>query len=285
MAKFIDELASHAKSKTPVFVAMRNVEVLELNAVAVLLSVMVKFKNSGVRFDGDFPKDKLAKKLLIESKFFHHLHSGRHKDRPEYRFDGASIFTHGQKSVDAALAGEIVDQVSQTVWGTKRRCSDLYRVFVELMLNTNNHASEKSSGVKHYWISVQHLKSENRVLFTFVDFGVGIFEHLRSKTVADKFFEQVAFWKKEELSNSDFLRKIFEGELRESSTREYFRGKGLPGVYNAIKCNGISNLALISNNVFYNSTEDSYTQLDRSFSGTLITWELNRKNESLKSLT
>ena len=286
MVKFIDKLASLEKSKTPVFVVMRRVKMLKLNAVAVLLSVMVRFKNSGIRFTGDFPRDTSSKKLLIESKFFDHLRMNKERteDRPEYSFPGASIFTHGQKSVEAALGAEIIDSVSQTVWGGRRRCPDLQRVFVELMLNTNNHASDGHSNAKHYWISVQHLKDEERVVFTFVDFGVGIFEHLRGKTITDKFFDVIAVWKKKELSNIEVLQKIFDGELY-TSTKQYYRGKGLPGVYNAYKDNGISKLALITNDVFYNSSNESYETLERSFSGTLITWELNINNESIKPLT
>jgi len=281
MTEFIDKLSKFEQSRVPVFVVMRNVKQLELNAIAVLLSVMVRFKSSNVKFKGDLPKDHVAKKLLIESRFFDHLYNKYRTRKKGYHFRGSTIFTHGQKLVDAVLSKNIIENASKTIWGQTRRCPGVQRTFIELMMNTNNHADP--DGEKHYWISVHHIRAERRVVFTFVDFGVGIFENLLGKPESNRFFGIIKRWfdKRVVDSNSDVLRRIFDGELH-TSTNSYYRGKGLPGIYSVSQKNQISNLALLSNDVYYESSTGAFRTLTRSFSGTLITWELNAENDSIR---
>jgi hypothetical protein len=54
---------------------------------------------------------------------------------------------------------------------------------------------------------------------------------------------------------------IFEGELHRTATGKSYRGKGLPGVYEALQKNKISNLAMITNDTFYNSNGEQYRVL------------------------
>jgi len=84
MSVFIQELKTREAKKTPVYVNMENVTILELNAVTVLLSVMVTFKSSGVKFTGNLPRIEKAKKLMVDSGFFDHLERGRYSRFNEY---------------------------------------------------------------------------------------------------------------------------------------------------------------------------------------------------------
>ena len=61
-------------------------------------------------------------------------------------------------------------------------------MYLELMQNTNNHASLKVFGEKHWWLSVNYDKDNNKVKFSFVDFGMGIFKSLENKNSKSKIY-------------------------------------------------------------------------------------------------
>lgn len=77
------------------------------------------------------------------------------------------------------------------------------------------------------------------------------------------------------------LKLIFLGELHKTASGKPFRGKGLPGVYDALKRNKLSNFSMITNNVFFHSNGDAYRILNNEFQGTFIYWELTLENSSL----
>lgn len=279
MSAFIAILKMHEEKKRPVYVDLSDVQTLELNAVTVLLSVMVRFKSSRVKFNGNLPHNQQAARLLVESKFFDHLQN-RFAESSAYDLPGSSIYTHGKLRVDSEFSDKLIGYAAETVWGESRRCQGLQLAFIELMQNTNNHASPQQGG-QHYWISLHHIKEENKVVFTFVDFGVGIFESLSAKRPGEKLYNVVMrLLKRWGQDRCDVLRRIFAGELHKTATQQYYRGKGLPALHKAFRENRISKLAMITNNVFYNSQDEQYVQLGKNFSGTLITWELSESNES-----
>ena len=87
MAAFIDELKYCLENRIPVFVDIKEVEELELNAITVLLAVMVQFKSRGIKFNGNMPTRTQVGKLLRESKFFEHL-NGSYSQKDSYDLPG-----------------------------------------------------------------------------------------------------------------------------------------------------------------------------------------------------
>lgn len=290
MANFIAALASCHASRTPVFVNVRKVVELELNAVAVLLAAMVRFKAAKIRFNGNMPDEPAARSLLVQSGFLRHL-QGTYSETDAYDLVGPTIhthgnptvYTHGKLTVDSEFSQKLIYAASKTVWGESRRCPGLQRTFIELMQNTNNHASPDQRGEKHWWISAHHIETDNRVVFSFVDFGVGVFESLAKKPTTSRFFGAIETLKARfrKTTNAEVLGLILKGELHKTTTGRYYRGKGLPGIYGVLKSNRISKLAMVTNNVFFNSEGMVFRTLDTGFGGTLISWELNSDNESL----
>lgn len=284
VSHFIAQLRECVEKRKPVWVILKNVIEIDYDGITVLLSVLVWFKSKRIDFNGDFPQDKTVRKTLEESKFFDHLLRGSFRDADSYDLTGkSSILTHAMKSVDSELGQRIIESASQTVWGEKRRCKGVQRTFIELMQNTNNHASLEREGDKHWWLSVKHIKEENRVAFSFVDYGVGVFYNLKNKRQDNKFFGALErlFERFRYGNNADVLKLIFNGELHKTATGKPFRGKGLPGVYQALSQNKLSNFAMITNNVFYNSNGEEYRLLRNEFQGTFIYWELTPNNSSL----
>ncbi|MBK6263607.1 hypothetical protein JKA74_01065 [Marivirga sp. S37H4] len=278
--KFIHKLERQYQNRKKVFVDLSLIEELDYSAISILVSVMFTFKSRNIDFNGSFPENPDLKKLLIDSDFFKYL------NRPvgnklEYNVGKPNqIFTRANKEVNSELGLVVMEEVSETIWGKKRTCKGLQRVLLELMHNTNNHADTGGKGVKHWWLSVNHNKKEQKVSFVFIDYGVGIFESLKNKPNNSKWagaIEKISNRFKYG-SNNDILKLLLNGDVHMTVTGEHFRGKGLPGIKEVQDRNQISNLHIISNDVFSDVENDNYKKLNKNFSGTFAFWELNKDN-------
>lgn len=287
VVEFIVSLKNAYDTRQKVFVVLDEVLSVDYGAIVVLLSIMVKFKSSGIGINGNFPKNSDARRLLIQSGFFENLYKTEFQLEDSYKIGISGhegICTHAHKKVDSVLGSEIISEATQTVWGEIRRCPGVQRTLVELMQNTNNHAAIGKTGEKHWWLSVNHGRDDKKVMFSFVDFGVGIFENLNNKTDRSKFYN----WKeriKDKLfygNNSDLLRLILDGSLHRTVTENDYRGKGLPGIAEVMRRKQISNLHIISNDAYADVSGNRYMMLSKSFDGTFVYWELSKENDSKK---
>ena len=279
----IDECFAKRKS---ILINMEYVQHIAYGAIIVLLSKLVQFKTKKIYVNGIFPKNNEAKRILKESGFIDYLYKEDIRDNNEYFID-KKICTHANKIADAQLSAEIIRNVSKTLWDEERRCIGVQRVFLELMQNTNNHAADRP-GEKHWWTSFVHVKSdtENKICFSFIDYGVGIFNSLTNKKtgkflgITDKIKEIFG-----EKNNAELLRMLLRGEVHDivnkTKTHKPYRGKGIPGIYNAVKKNDIANLQIISNDAYANVAIDEYKCLNNQLLGTYVEWELNDNNNNI----
>lgn len=282
---FIKQLEEHFTQKSKVWIVLKKVENIDDAAIVVLLAIMVRFKSHDIKFNGDFPKNKDAKNLLMKSGFFSNLmKTFGVEDRYHIAEDAYHrIHTHAWKNVDPALSATLISSASQQIWGSKQRCLGVQRVLLELMQNTNNHAEIGKSGEKHWWLSIHHPKDQKKVCFSFVDFGVGVFTSLDNKPEHSKFHNWAAkmrLWCQYG-DNADLLRLILEGKLHSTVTGKPYRGKGLPGIADASRRNQIDNLNIITNDVFCLYGQKEFRKLSNSFNGTLVCWEISENNEHL----
>jgi hypothetical protein len=286
--EFITKLKEYFDKKQKVFIVLKDVKKMDYDAIVVLLSIMVRFKSQHIDFNGDFPEDKSARDILTESGFFKNLFKQfKDEDRYSIKQDHDNlIHTHAWKNVDSNLSATVIEQASKTVWGENRRCQGAQRALIELMLNTNNHASVDKEGDKHWWLSVNHRKKENKVTFSFVDYGVGVFNSLDNKQEGTKFYRAInklksAFGFSE---NAELLRLILQGELHKTVTGEHYRGKGLPGIFEALGRNSFSNLFIVTNNVYADVANGTFKNLNTNFNGTFLYWEINKSNISCNGI-
>ena len=282
--KFINKLEELYLNKSSVFVNLKDITYLDYSAVTILVSVMFSFKTRNIQFNGNFPKNGDLARLLINSDFFKYL------DKPigkkiEYALGKENqIFTRANKEVNSELGYIVMAETTSTIWGEKRTCKGLQRTLLELMQNTNNHADINKKGEKHWWLSVNHDKPNKKVSFIFIDYGVGIFESLKHKPNDNKWFGWFEKIKNRLVygDNSEILKLLLDGQMHLTVTGQHFRGKGLPGIREVLSRNQISNLRIISNNVFTDVNNDKYIKLNEVFSGTFVTWELNENNINIK---
>jgi hypothetical protein len=278
--RFIAELSAQYERRQRVFVSLQRVVRLEYDAIVVLLAAMVRFKAAGIKFNGDLPQNSAAKKLLHRSGFFQSLYRN-FSEQDEYHIGSENaIYTHANKYVDSELSARIIEHASHTLWGRKRRSQGVQRIFLELMQNTNNHASIEMQAEKHWWVSVEHREREKKIAFSFVDFGVGIFRSLDNKNPGSKWFQ----WRTKlftffsPANNAEILALMLDGQLHQTVTGHYFRGKGIPGIKDVLKRNGISKLVIVTNDVYADVSGNHYYTLKVPFTGTLVYWELDPSN-------
>ena len=284
VSDFVRRLKECFEKQKPVWVVLRHVKEIDYDGITVLLSVVVRFKSKQIAFNGDLPADSKVRATLQASRFFHYLYHSEFQDQDTYVLSGkSSILTHAMRQVDSELGEKLIASASQTVWGEQRRCPGVQRTFIELMQNTNNHASLTQEGEKHWWLSVKHVKSQHRVAFSFVDYGVGVFVNLRNKPQNSKFYgvfeklnERIRYG-----NNAEILKLILRGDLHMTASGQPYRGKGLPGIYEALSLNKLSNFVLLTNDVFFDSRTDEYRVLKTEFQGTFVYWELKQSNWSL----
>jgi hypothetical protein len=285
VCEFISELKRCFQRHRSVFIRLTDVQVINSDALLVLLSVLIRFKSNNIEFKGNRPKNKNVYKDLLDSGFFEYLYQQEMPQLESYNVNRTNrIVSHGDKNVDAELGAELIKSASKTVWGEERLCPGVQRVLIELMHNTNNHAVINKKGGKHWWVSVTHY--ESKVAFSFVDYGVGIFSNLINQKKGKFFLTIRKMFKKNSISAADQIRlleEIFSGKLHYTATNDYYRGKGLPGIYNAYIKNRISNLALITNEVYFSSNNNvtMYQPLSVAFNGTFVYWELNNECHSV----
>lgn len=277
---FIRQLEESLHRREKVFVVLKDVEKVASGAIVVLLSIMIKYKNSGVAFNGDHPKNALVRHYIKSSGFFERLYE---QDGDSYSIKGdMGILTHADKIVDQELSDKLIYQASKLIWGQPYRCTGVQKVFIELMQNTNNHASLRGPMEHHWYTTVTYNREANTACFSFIDYGVGIIQSI-NKNEKGKFWTALSRIKNilNPKNNGEFLKLLLDGSIHKTATNEYYRGKGLPGIYKAFQDNKISNLVVITNDAFANCSRNEYKTLSKEFEGTYIYWELNQNNKKL----
>ena len=150
---FLRKLQVCYTDKKKVAVLLDNVVTLTTDAILVLLSNMVQYKAARIGFNGTKPRDDFASFKLESSGFFKHLYGAAMREQDKYSFKKMNnyIYTHGQKTVEASLADDLVRYASEVVWGEPRRCPGIQTTLVELMHNTyDTRASSKAKSTGGY---------------------------------------------------------------------------------------------------------------------------------------
>ncbi|MEE1143384.1 MAG: hypothetical protein U0L22_07125 [Bacteroidales bacterium] len=278
--QFIAEIEKYLKDRIKVFVDLTDVEKIAHGAIVVLLSIMTKFKYNNINFNGNFPKNNRAKKTLVDSGFFDELYKQNYSNKPICR---NKVLTHAGKVVDSNLADKIISEISNLIWGEPKRCLGVQRVYLELMQNTNNHASYVSKGLHNWWTTVQYDETSKKAYFSFIDYGVGIINRLRYDEHG-KFYSIIPriLERFNPQNNAEMLHLLLKGEIhKNTSTGKYYRGKGLPCLFKACEDNEITNVVVIANDAKVEYAKNKSIKLDNSFSGTFIHWELNCDNKNI----
>lgn len=282
--RFLQRINSSWEKRKPVFVVLKDVEEIDHSATTVLLSLIHRFQVANIKFNGDFPKNQTANKILHESQFFERLESD-HPSSKDYTMkrDNQIIGEAGTQTIDPKTALEIREDVSQTITGTPDYVfPTLHPSFIEVMQNTYEHAGE-DEGTVHWWLSINHDKSNHTVTFHFIDFGRGIIDSVLNKenNRITKTFKEYAWLLFDTSKFPDIITRLLNNEHKESKV-DYYRGKGIPSLKKALDNNRVKCLSIITNRAVVNVAQNITCVLQTDFTGTYITWVLN--NECGKKL-
>ena len=279
---FINGLRKDYHNKRKVFVNMRQVTKVTNESLCLLLSNMMLFRDSRIDFNGNFPADGKASRVVMESGFLEQLYNKR--GRNSINKVNSPIYTHSAYKSNADIADAIILSCSKFLWNEECNCSGVYNAFIELMANTIEHADE-IEGKQKWWVTATKDEENEKVTFSFVDYGRGIIKTLtnadqkRHKTIVEKL---LAKWTGNEAM---LLKEVMEGALTLSEKDGTHYGNGLNSIYQDMEDGQLDNVVIISNNIFADVKNGKYNKMNESFPGTFICWEINKgtKHENISS--
>jgi hypothetical protein len=243
---------------------LSGVKSLTTDAVAAFLATIQKDEiRSTTRIVGNQPLAPEARDRLIDSGFFSHVTSVQ----PVAAASKGRMIERKSKKVEPATARDLIHLANDALYGDPRRCPPAYRVLIESMNNTHNHASGRHEYQETWWATVYADVERERACYTFLDTGVGIFRSVKVSKLR-RLFKMAGIQ-----SDATILRDVLEGKV-ESSTGQPFRGKGLPAINDLSKRGRIKSLVIVANDVYGNVEKGEFRPIRTSFSGTLLYWEV-----------
>ena len=282
VVRFINKLRKDYHNKRKVFVNLEQVTKVTNESLCLLVSNMMLFRDGRVDFNGNFPRNAIASKVIMESGFLETLYNKR--GVRSVNNVSSPIYTHSANKSNADIADAIILSCSKFLWNVECNCGGVYNAFIELMANTIEHADE-IEGRQKWWVTATKDKVNEKVTFSFLDYGRGIISTLtsanqkRHKSIVEKLLSK---W----LGNEAMLlREVMEGALTISEKEGSHYGNGLNSIYQDMEDGQLDNIVIISNNVFADVKNGEYHKMSESFPGTFVSWEINKntKHEVIRS--
>lgn len=258
---FLDALYQGVLTHQQVFIDLAPIKRISGDAIAGLLAQLAN--PLPTRFTGSRPADDAAAGILSQSGFYEHVRTRG----PQPAAGHGRIRKHHGDIVEPETAQELIVFATSAVRGGPGYARGTYRVLIEAMANTRDHAAPGAHSKSENWLATVNCPpTSSAASFVFVDRGVGIFKSVKIRPVR-------ALLRSFGLaSNSDILRDILHGKV-ESRTGLPYRGKGLPAMYTAWQRGDISNLVIITNDVFADVAQNDFRTISPEFRGTMICWE------------
>jgi hypothetical protein len=270
---FFNDLLIHLRSnkEKSIFVEMGGTTHITIEAILVLVSLINRRKRRGIRITGDAPREEAAATLLLSSGFYEHVQSDMHRGQAEC---SGSIVKRKGLRVNTELADQLSQDAQETISGIRGDLPPAYRILIEAMGNTREHAkagkrpkSNKTRNVEPWWVMLYADKTNKVARFVFYDGGVGVIQSLRPKIRG--LIARLTFGPQD----TDLVHDMMHGKSM-SRTGLLFRGKGLPAMAATLKHGRVSALSIITNSVFADVGKDVYSHLPSPFQGTLLYWEV-----------
>ncbi|MBL4663163.1 MAG: hypothetical protein JKY22_06330 [Flavobacteriaceae bacterium] len=262
--KFIKKIKKYANKGYYIDLKLENTKIINEGAIALLLSVISDLERRRIFFKGTKPKNNKANDILERSGFFKHMNGSISKKN---RVSNNKILTTGKISTHQKTLVPEIHKAMETIWGVKARCPALYGGLGEMVRNSCDHAFQNANSTIWHW-GITHLENDNTCKFSFVDNGSGILKTNNSKGVLrklSKYFDD----------NADILETAFRDGI-ESRTGLSWRGKGLPTIFEMYDDNIITNLVVITNDVYLDFDRKISKKINTSFSGTYYFWRIDK---------
>lgn len=262
----------NCKMHDSLFFDLSSITAITTDAIMYLIAViknMRRLKAFRITCQGNLPQDKLAREIIEKSGFYSYMHSASPRN---VTGDSSYMKISSGVNADGQLASSFCDFVQKHCNMTIKDTKKLYPMLIELMTNTHQHAyrEDEHGMMDRFWYISAYITT-NGVHFVFLGTGAGI-----PATIHKKFFERMT----ELVSGNDakYIESTLLGAFR-TETKQVYRGKGLPGIYEDARNNKISNLCIVSNKGKCTVDGDTiYSEkLLKSLEGTLFSWDIIAK--------
>lgn len=264
--QFINDLKALGQQGKHINIIMDDVVEIGEGAIAMLLSVINEIVSNAVLVKGTKPRDSIVNRTLEKSGFFKYIATIISSENTNTK--NTILRTGDNKTPNTEIAAE-VRKAMETIWGVSARCPRLFGGIFEMFRNSCDHAFKKNESVTWH-LGLSHFEETNLVKFSFVDNGKGIIKTFASgllKSFVNLFQD-----------NTDILTTAFYDGIA-SRTGLSWRGKGLPTIFELSTDKIISNLVVITNDVYIAFDRNIIVTLPVSYSGTYYYWEMDKNCE------
>lgn len=206
---------------------------------------------------GKLPSEKNVKSLLKTSEKIFHINKQ------------ISISEISEPDKEKLLNPNLIDLIVKDLKkiGIKEYFTPFYEFLTELIGNAVEHGIENKN--INWWLTQEIDTKKRTIKFSFVDMGSGIINTHKKAGLPFKYYF---------LNDSKIVLDAFKGTLG-SSTKQSNRGKGLPQLMSMIENEYISNLVLITNNVYLRYENGVFVEASNpNFIGTYFSWSIDQNN-------
>lgn len=259
------------KNRTTIKFDLSEIESLTSDGIAVFASIFTdKSYSNGLTLSGNSPKNPELKALFLGSGFYEHVSSKR---KPLTNQHNYLLHKVSNKKVEPSIAKIATDFAAKYTFKDDRKFRPVYEIIIELMANTNNHASVMSEINYDWWLYVFYDDTTNITSYSFLDFGVGIF---KSKQFV-RYYNLLLFKFNLDQSTEQLASDLLSGKISSRTGLEE-RGRGFTCIMNNVKNKHFKKFFIITNNVFIDVKNRSSTKLDNEFKGTFVYWEISNEH-------
>jgi hypothetical protein len=267
---FLNAITRQPRRTTHVFVDMRPAQRITADGY---LALLIAVKSCSCRVSGNLPTAQQPLDLMLRSGFQNHVAQHRWERRQTQGYTERSGV-----NADGAEAARVVEFACNKLGIPPMLDRNSYKVLVECMANTRNHASRKLRGGRRsapekWYVHVYFDEARGVVCFCFADVGSGIIRSLQLDPSAK--LRKVVMSLLRGSGHTAVLRDVLEGRIK-SSTQFENRGLGLPKIASLAKAGYMRRLVIISNRAHLDCVDDSGSDTVQEFSGTLLYWEVGK---------
>ena len=275
---FFEELQKHMLRLDPVFVEMKNISQITVDALVYYIAVLQKLKSKLTLYllRGSFPEDKKTLNLMTRSGFLKYFQTAENNIKIHDDFIEIKSGNIADNQIVKSICLFVMKKLDVGRIGTQK----LYDIIFEMMLNTKHHAYSVQNRNYDNWLLFLRFSPEKKsIKFIFMDTGYGIPNTVRQNKleIAKKWFSQFGVT---DFNENDLVYSALNGAYR-TQTKEGYRGKGLPRINKAFKDGYINNLSILSSRACIKSNERY--DLESKMIGTLFFWTITRESINAKN--
>lgn len=261
----LNEKVRNEQYRCSVFFDLEDIYHIDNGSIGLLLNMVNHLSCRDVKTFGNMPKNEEARKIFKSSGFFEYVNMIQGDKAPTIdRF----IVQTGSSNIDNGLIGAEIRKITKHLTGQEEAYQPLYSLVSEMIFNSIEHANSRIKD-KNWFFSIHY--EESKVVLMVADVGKGILSTLRKK-LSQKMNDALHF-----VSDIKTLVNLFNKKYQ-SSTFDENRNKGLPKIKECFENNYISNLCVITNNVYLDFNNVNTKELKNNFKGTFYFFELTKEN-------